>query len=116
MGQLGYFGHKRGSGIRLNSYGEILVGENKKKYEREKSNYERKRDFTFLRSREKELSKGKSARSGISDFLKIGWLRGEERFREEGETAKKDREEGERKQKNGRWENQHEKGRRENVL
>ena len=26
--------------------------------------------------------------------------RGEERFREEGETAKKDREEGERKQKN----------------
>lgn len=28
--------------------------------------------------------------------------RGEERFREEGETAKKDREEGERKQK--KWE------------
>ena len=27
------------------------------------------------------------------------WKRGEERFREEGETAKKDREEGERKQK-----------------
>ena len=27
-------------------------------------------------------------------------MRGEERFREEGETAKKDREEGERKQKN----------------
>ena len=26
-------------------------------------------------------------------------MRGEERFREEGETAKKDREEGERKQK-----------------
>ena len=36
--------------------------------------------------------------------------RGEERFREEGETAKKDREEGERKQKIGRQENQHEKG------
>ena len=42
--------------------------------------------------------------------------RGEERFREEGETAKKDREEGERKQNIGRWENQHKKGRRENVL
>ena len=43
--------------------------------------------------------------------------RGEERFMEEEETAKKDREEGgERKQKIGRRENQHEKGRRENVL
>jgi len=36
--------------------------------------------------------------------------RGEERFREEGEMAPKNREEGERTQKIGRRENQHEKG------
>ena len=35
-----------------------------------------------------------------SNFHAISFWRGEERFREEGETAKKDREEGERKPKN----------------
>ena len=42
----------------------------------------------------------------ISEYV----MRGDERFEEEGETAKKDREEGERKQKIGRRENQHKKG------
>ena len=36
----------------------------------------------------------------LQAFSELSIQRGEERFREEGETAKKDREEGERKQKN----------------
>ena len=49
-----------------------------------------------------EISLSKKPRESnlMGDLSSLWRKRGEERFREEGETAKKDREEGERKQKN----------------